>query len=185
VAGRLLAVIHTLRDGKRVRVRPIAPEDKERLLAGVARLSMRSRYLRFLAPVPTLSEAMLRHLTEIDHVNHIAWLATDPDAPGEPALGVARCLRSAEDPTVAEVAVAVADDFQSRGLGALLLETLARSAAEQGIATFRANVLRENDRVVHALAELGARGELEAGVLHVAMSVADVEAAARALRPPS
>jgi GNAT superfamily N-acetyltransferase len=171
-----------LRDGTRVRLRPVRPDDKERLAKGLERLSSRSRYLRFMGAVATLSEKTLRYLTEIDQANHLAWIALDPSSPGEPALGVARCVRVGEEPSVAEVAVAVADELQNRGLGSLLLELLAGSAREHGITTFRADVLRENLTVVHALQELGAAGKLEDGLLHVDMPVDEVLELARQWR---
>lgn len=168
-----------LRDGTPVRLRPIEPGDKGRLVDGLRRLSGRSRYYRFLGAVNELSEKTLRYLTEVDQRGHIAWIALDARTEGEPALGVARCVRVPDDPTVAEVAVAVADSHQSLGLGSLLLERVAAAASREGITTFRANVLRENAAVVHALQDLGATGNLEDGVLHVDMPVDDVEALAR------
>src|SRR5207247_221841 len=128
------------RDGSYVRVRPIRPEDRERLRVGLHQLSAASRYHRFLAALSELSAEQLRYLTEVDQVNHLAWIALDPALAGEPAVGVARCIRVPEDPAMAEVAVTVLDAYQGRGLGTLLLGLLSRSAAAQGIRTFRAYV---------------------------------------------
>jgi GNAT superfamily N-acetyltransferase len=171
-----------LRDGTLVRVRPVRPDDKGRLAEGFLRLSSRSRYHRFFGAVSSLSDALLRYLTELDQVDHIAWIAVDPATAGEPALGVARCVRAAGEPDVAEVAVVVGDPYQDRGLGSLLLERLAGSAAAQGVRTFRAFVLRENEAVVHALQELGIRSEVDEGVLHVDVPVEQVREIARAAR---
>jgi GNAT superfamily N-acetyltransferase len=172
----------TLRDGTRVRLRPIRPDDKQRLVEGLKRLSSRSRYFRFLGAINALTEKSLRYLTEVDQESHLAWIAVDPVAKGEPALGVVRCVRLEKEPRIAEVAVVVADDLQNRGLGSLLLEVLAGEAAKRGIETFRASVLHENTGVVHALQELGVRGHVERGLLHVDMAVEDVAKAARATR---
>ena len=79
-----------LRDGTPVRVRPIRPEDRERLQVGLHQLSAASRYHRFHATVSELSPEHLGYLTEVDQVNHLAWIALDPALPGEPAVGVAR-----------------------------------------------------------------------------------------------
>lgn len=54
-----------------------------------------------MGAVNELSSAQLRYLTEIDHVNHMAWIAVDPQVAGEPGLGVARYVRLEPDPTVA------------------------------------------------------------------------------------
>ncbi len=133
----------------------------------MSRLSPRSRYQRFLGATASLSERSLRYLTEIDHVDHLAWIAIDPATPEGRALGVARCVRDRADPSVAEVAVFVADEVAGRGLGSLLLHVLAESAAARGVATLRAAVLRDNANVVHALQELGVYGAVAGGVLHV------------------
>ena len=90
-------------------IRPIVPGDKALLKDEFARLSERSRYLRFMSAINDLSEAQLRYLTEIDYTNHMAWAAVDLRAPGELGIGVARCLRLESQPTVAEVGFAVMD----------------------------------------------------------------------------
>ncbi len=170
---------YVLRDGTRVRLRPIRADDKERLAQGVARLSSRSRYFRFLGAVASLTDTALRYLTEVDQASHIAWVAVEP-TPEERLLGVARCVRVAGEPLVAEVALVVADELQNHGLGSLLFEVLAREAARHGIATLRASVLRENTTVVHALQELGLRGAVEDGLLHVDVPLEEAAALAKA-----
>jgi GNAT superfamily N-acetyltransferase len=148
-------VFADLRDGTKVLVRPIQPEDKGLLLRGFEQLSELSRYRRFLAPVPKLSDAQLRYLTEVDHVDHEAIVAVDAGAP-ERGYGVARYVRLRDDPSVGEAAVTVIDEFQGRGLGTLLLVLLARAAIEHGIRRFRAFVLEENRPMRDLLVSLGA-----------------------------
>jgi RimJ/RimL family protein N-acetyltransferase len=161
-----------LRDGTRVRVRPIRPEDRDRLREGVHRLSAASRYHRFLAAVSELSEEQLRYLTEIDHVNHLALIAQDPAVPGEPAVGVARCIRLPANPGMAEVAVTVLDAYQGRGLGTLLLRLLSRAAVAQGIRTFRAYVDEDNEAMLRIFRDLGAQvGQADVGVCHLDIPV--------------
>ena len=65
-----LGVPITLRDGSRIRIRQGHRSDPDLLLRGFKRLSPESRYRRFLAPMPELSESMVRYLTEIDHHDH-------------------------------------------------------------------------------------------------------------------
>jgi GNAT superfamily N-acetyltransferase len=148
-----MAQRRVLRDGREVLVRPIRPADRQGLLEGFERLSPESRYRRFLAPMPTLGGAQLRYLTDVDHHDHEALLAIDPQTRN--GLGVARFVRSAEDPEVAEVAVAVADDWQGRGLGTALLQDLAGRAREEGIQRFSASVLAENSAVIELIFKLG------------------------------
>src|ERR1700730_6834344 len=112
----------TLRDGSLVEIRPLGPSDKRGLAAGFQRLSELSRYRRFLSPTAQLSDKQLRYLTDIDHHDHEALVAIDPAT--RDGLGVARYVRSRARPDEAEFAVAVADDWQQRGLGTALLRRL-------------------------------------------------------------
>ncbi len=146
----------TLRDGTRILVRPILPQDKDRLREGFTRLSRASRYRRFMTSLDTLSDQQLRYLTEIDYSDHMAWVALDPAQPAHPGLGVARYIRLPEDPTTAEAAVTVLDEQQGRGVGTTLLEALAESARAHGIRRFRGYVLAENAPMVEILQDLGA-----------------------------
>jgi len=161
-----------LRDGTRVLVRPIRPEDRDRLQAGLQQLSAASRYHRFHAAVSELSPEQLRYLTEVDQVNHLAWIALDPALPGEPAMGVARCIRLSPDSHTAEVAVTVLDAYQGRGLGTLLLGVLSLSAAAQDIRTFRAYVLEDNEAMLRIFRDLGAHVDcLDEGVYQLDIPV--------------
>jgi len=161
-----------LRDGARVLVRPIEPADRERLQAGLHQLSPMSRYHRFHAAVSELSAAQLRYLSEVDQVNHLAWIALDPALPGEPAVGVARCIRLPAAPHTAEVAVTVLDAYQGRGIGTLLLGVLTRAAAAQGIRTYRAYVEEDNDAMLRIFRDLGAHvGCLDLGVYQLDIPV--------------
>jgi hypothetical protein len=103
-----------LRDGSRVRLRPIAPDDKPLVAGAFDRLSEGARYRRFFHDVSELTPTMLAYLTEVDHIDHEATIAIDPSS-GH-ALGVARYVRLREDPEEAEVAFAVVDDWHGRGL---------------------------------------------------------------------
>jgi GNAT superfamily N-acetyltransferase len=151
----------SLRDATPVLIRPVTADDKDRLRTGFHRLSAQSRYRRFGATVSELSEQQLRYLTEIDYDRHMAWIALDPGTPGEPALGVARYVRLEDDPDVAEAAVVVADPYQGRGLGTILLGMLGVSATTSGIRAFRAYVLVENRLMLEILRELGGTVALE------------------------
>jgi len=134
-------------------VRPIRPTDKEGLIDGFERLGPDSRYRRFLSPVHSLGTRELQYLTEVDHHAHEALVAVDPRT-GQ-GLGVARYIRSPANPTVGEVAVAVADDWQGQGLGTVLLQALTARAREEGIERFSALVLAENEPMLELLRGLG------------------------------
>jgi GNAT superfamily N-acetyltransferase len=143
-----------LRDGSRVHMRQLRHSDRELLLRGFRRLTPESRYRRFLAPTPTLSEGTVRYLVEIDHRNHEALIALDEKH--NEGVGVARYVRDAARPNAAEVAVTVVDDWQGRGLGTLLLEGITMRAREAGVDTFTALMLLENGEMMDLLERLGA-----------------------------
>ena len=138
----------TLRDGSRLVIARITPDDAPRLAEGFARLSEESRRLRFLSTKPNLTQAELRYLTEVDGHDHEAIGAVDPET-GH-GVGIARFVRDVADPTRAEVAVTVADDWQGRGVGKLLLERLSDRARAHGITHFTALVAADN-RAMQAL----------------------------------
>ena len=140
-----------LADGYPVYVRPIRPEDREALVAAFERLSAESRYRRFFAPVARLRERELDYLTIVDHHDHEALMAFD-EATGE-AIGVARFVRT--EPTVAEPAIVVADDWQGRGLASHLLDALVDRAREEGVERFVAPVLADNTAAIRLLQRLG------------------------------
>jgi GNAT superfamily N-acetyltransferase len=131
-----------LRDGSTVLIRPVQSADASLLTDGFARLSARSRQLRFLGPKQGLSPAELRYFTEVDHHDHEALGALDHvDGRG---VGIARYVRDADDPQAAEIAVTVIDDWQGRGLGTELVAQLSERARCEGIRRFTALVAADN-----------------------------------------
>jgi GNAT superfamily N-acetyltransferase len=160
-----------LADGSLVEIRPLGPDDKDGLAAGFERLSELSRYRRFLSPTAKLSARQLAYLTEVDHHDHEALVAVDPST--RHGLGVARYVRSSENAQEAEFAVAVADDWQRRGLGTALVEHLAERALREGIVRFTALVLADNEPVAHMLERVGPveRRPVDAATVEVSMSI--------------
>ncbi len=138
-----------LRDGARIVLRPIRASDRDLLVAGFERLSAKSRYQRFLAPMDELPEPMVEYLTEVDHHDHEAVVAVDPVS-GR-GIGVARFVRLEDRPQVAEAAVTVSDDWQGRGVGTLLLAALAARAREEDVQTFTAILLAANHEMIEVL----------------------------------
>jgi GNAT superfamily N-acetyltransferase len=139
-----------LRDGALVTVRAIEAEDRAALAEGFEALSAESRYRRFFAAVTELTDGQLDYLTRVDHHNHEALLAlTDAGA----VVGVARYVRTG--PSEAEPAVVVADDWQGRGVGSVLLGALAERALDEGITHFDAIVLATNPNAIALLRRLG------------------------------
>jgi GNAT superfamily N-acetyltransferase len=142
-----------LRDGSVVRLRQGHRTDRELLRRGFDRLSAEGRYRRFLTATPALTDDMIRYLTEIDHHDHEAIIATEQES-GE-GVGVARYVRNPRRPDTAEVAVTVIDEWQGRGLGTLLLEALGERARAEGIRRFTAMMLASNQQMMEVLEALG------------------------------
>jgi protein lysine acetyltransferase len=134
--------VHVIIDGGlELLLRPLRPDDKRRIAQAFERLSPETRYRRFFAPLPRLSEQDLRYLTEVDHHDHEALAAVNPE--NGAIVGVARYVRS-DDPMEAEVAVVVGDPWQGRGVATALLQRLVARAREEGIDHFVALVMSDN-----------------------------------------
>ncbi len=142
-----------LRSGQRVLVRALRPDDGPGLAEAFEQLSETSRYRRFFAAKPHLSEQSLAYFTDVDHHDHEALVAVAPDS-GQ-LIGVARFIRDPREPDQAEVAVTVIDSWQRRGLGTVLLRELAQRAAEEGIGHFTAQILADNRPMLTLAHRLG------------------------------
>jgi len=112
-----------LRDDSEVMLRPLAPDDRERIRRAFDRLSPDSRYRRFFVSLRELSDGLLDVLTDVDH-DHEALVGVEPDS-GD-IVGVARYVRMPEQPERAEASVAVVDDWQGRGPGASVARAAGR-----------------------------------------------------------
>lgn len=147
---------------RRVLLRPIGPQDAEAEQAFVGSLSLATRHKRFHVGLRQLSPTMLRQMTEIDHRDHVALVAEvladgpDPVLPPPRIVADARYVRLRERPDEAEFAIAVADDWQSLGLGRTLMDRLASHASRQGIRALVGDVLPENRRMLVLMRGLGA-----------------------------
>jgi RimJ/RimL family protein N-acetyltransferase len=150
-----------LRDGTRACIRALVPEDRELIAAAFERLSPRSRFMRFLSPIPRLSKGLLDRLVDVDHEHHVALAAI---ADGR-LIGVARYVVSREDPDQADFAITVIDAHQGRGLGRALTETLASLAAARGLSRFTLDVHPENRVMLRLAASIGARLRFRDGLL--------------------
>jgi acyl-CoA synthetase (NDP forming)/ribosomal protein S18 acetylase RimI-like enzyme len=156
-----------LRDGSTAHLRPITPDDGDALVAFYSRVSEQSKYFRFFAPYPVLSERDVERFTHVDHVKRVAFVVTRADD----IVAVGR-YDALDDPE-AEVAFLVQDDYQGRGLGQLLLEHLAEAGRERGFERFVAEVLPENTRMIQVFRDQGYAvcDDFEDGVLRLEFSI--------------
>lgn len=178
-----------LNDGTRVRFRPIRPDDKHWLELGMAQMSPESRYRRFFSPLDHLTDEQLAYFTEVDQVQHVAWVATLPDEIGEPAVAVARFVRLPGDHDAAEAAVTVIDPYQGRGIGRAILLVLSEAAITLGVKRFSMFVLGQNEGMLSLLRDAGAvQDSVHDGVyeMHVVLPATpeelDTSAAPRVLK---
>lgn len=141
----------TLGDGTPLHLRPIRPDDQERLISFHDRLSERTAYQRFFNVVKHLPRAWAHVLTNVDYRRRLALVAEHGDGPSRTLVGVARydCIDQSD---TAEIAFVIQDDWQNRGLGTILLDALLTAAAARGILRFRAYVLASNARMLDLLA---------------------------------
>ena len=160
----------TLADGARLRVRPIDPADRGPLADAFERLSGRSRHQRFLAPKARLTTRELEYLTDVDHVTHEALVAID-ETTGQ-IVGVGRYATGHGGGGVADLALAVADAWQRRGIGHALAVRLLERARANGITRLTGTTLADNLRARSLLDRLGFRVcSAGGGVLDLALDV--------------
>ncbi len=164
-----------LRDGQVAHLRPIADDDEQLLVDFYAQVSAESKYLRFFAPMPTLSERDVQRFTHVDHTDRVAFVLTVANK----MIAVGRFDRIPPPPrpspdapvplVEAEVAFLVQDAHQGRGIAQLLLEHLAQAGRERGIERFVAEVLPENQRMIQIFRDAGYKvaGGFEDGVMRL------------------
>ena len=160
-----------LRDGATAHIRPIVPDDAELLVAFYGRVSERSKYFRFFAPYPRLSDRDVARFTQVDYSGRLALIVS---VAGE-MIAVGRYEQTSS--SAAEVAFLVEDRHQGRGLGQLLLEHLAQAAREHGITRFTAEVLPDNRKMMSVFTEAGyhVARQFEDGVVGVVFDIAPTD----------
>ncbi len=155
-----------LADGRRLWVRPVAPQDAPAEQAFVRALSPASRYRRFHVGLRELPASTLAQMTQVDQRAHVAFVAESEGT----IVADLRYVRRGDG--TAEFALAVADDWQRQGIGYRLLSRLARHAACHGVRTLVGEVLADNAPMIRLLQSRGAHFALredEPGLLEAAL----------------
>jgi RimJ/RimL family protein N-acetyltransferase len=161
----------TLKDGARVRIRPVLPEDEPRLVTLYGRLSRDTAYQRFFTVMKRLPPDWAYYFANVDYRRRMA-LVVERDLEWRPELiGVARYESSDEEDT-AEIALVVQDYWQGKGLGTILLEEILRAGEANGIRRFRAYALADNHRILAMLSRLTdvQQRKIEQGVVNILLT---------------
>ena len=149
------SAIETLRDGRRVEIRALRPEDRSALAAAVDRASTQSLYRRFFAVKRFFTERETDFFVNVDFVDHVALVAV-VDEDGQAAIvGSSRYVLV--QPGKAEVAFAVIDAYQGQGVGSALMRHLAAISREAGLQQLVADVLPENIPMLRLFQKCGCR----------------------------
>ncbi len=161
-----------LRDGARVLLRPIRLDDTDRWLAFVRRLSLRSLYLRF-HNLPKLNEEDAIRFCTVDYHNTFAIVAEIRKGNVREIVAIGRYYLLPNKHS-AEVAFAIEDRYQGRGIGTKLVESLANVAREKKITIFEADVMAENKEMLTVFRDYGFHlaSELDGGVYHITFRIA-------------
>ena len=150
---RFTPVEVTLRNGRRVRVREIRPDDRDEVQQAFARLSSESRYMRFMSFLKELPPRMLDSVVDVQREHGLAVVA-EIDAPdGTDIVGGARYIE--ETGKTCEFAVTVADDWQRAGLASRLLRELIAAARARGLQRMEGFVLAANSPMLGLARRLG------------------------------
>jgi RimJ/RimL family protein N-acetyltransferase len=144
----------TLRDGRRVRIRAIRPDDRDEVVQAFDRLSRESRYTRFMSPLLQVPATVLERTLQLQDAHELGLVA-EIDAPdGIDIVAGARyyVLPGGER---CEFAVTVADRWQGAGLASRLLRALIQGAGARGLKHMEGFVLAENARMLALARRLG------------------------------
>lgn len=176
-----------LRDGGTALVRPITPDDAGRLVSFYEQVSDESKYYRFFAPYPRLSDRDVRRFTHHDYVDRVGLAVTV----GGEFLGTVRydriddLGRPASVPAdLAEVAFLVQDAHQGRGIASTLLEHIAACARERGVTRFTAEVMPANNKMIKVFTDFGysQQRSFEDGSVHLNLDLEPTEKSLAVMR---
>ncbi|KAB0269140.1 GNAT family N-acetyltransferase [Microvirga brassicacearum] len=160
-----------LRDGGVVEIRALKPEDRADLLAAIGRASQQSLYRRFFAFKRGFTEQEVDFYVNVDFISHVALVALLEESGHPVIVGGARYI--VMQLGKAEIAFAVDDEHQGKGIGAGLMRHLAAIARESGLTELIADVLPENAAMlkVFETSKLGVKITREPGVIHIVLQI--------------
>jgi RimJ/RimL family protein N-acetyltransferase len=180
--AREFSVGDVLKDGTRVAIRAVRPEDRKRFLEAFRLLEKDSLYTRFFSPRDDLTDAELDRAVNVDFVREVALVVTTETAQGETIIAAGRYIASEAPNTErsAELAFMVEEDYHGRGIASRLLGHLAALALGQNLRHFEADVLSQNSAMIAVFKRSGfpMRQRRDGGVVHVTLELAANESTA-------
>ncbi|MGB8628954.1 MAG: GNAT family N-acetyltransferase [Xanthobacteraceae bacterium] len=165
------SVVETLRNERRLEIRALRPDDRDRLIEAVDYASPQSLHRRFFGAKRSFTEKEIRFFVNVDFIDHVALVAI-AEEDGHPAIvGGGRYVVTA--PGTAEVAFMVVDKYQGQGIGAALMRHLTLIAREAGLRELTAEVLPSNKAMLRVFERSGLRlsTQREAGSTHVTLQL--------------
>lgn len=133
-----------VKDNELVYIRLLQPSDRETLEEAFRKLSNETKRLRFFQVNETLSEKELDYLLNLDNSNHVAYCAYIMENNVPKGIGVVRYIRSVKNPSIAEIAITIIDEYQGEGIGKELIKRITEHAKKEGITTYVANAFYFN-----------------------------------------
>lgn len=144
-------------EGAPVRLRPMRPDDEDALRHAISQLSNRSRYLRFFNGAATLPDYVVHRLSNVDGVEHVAWVAIDETQADKPIIGAVHAQRGSKDEPRGDFSIGLLDAWHSKGIARVLIALLAADARKAGFEELIADVLWENKKGRALMGAIGAR----------------------------
>ena len=169
-AAKYLA-IEALRDGRRIEIRALRPEDRDGMLAAFRRASAQSLHRRFFSARSDFTDKEIAFFLNVDFVVHVALVAVAKEGGKSGIVGGGRYF--VVEPGRAEIAFAVIDQYQGQGIGAALMRHLVTLAREAGLKELIAEVLPENVPMLQVLKKSGLPMMIKpvAEVVHVTLQL--------------
>ncbi len=167
-AAAAYSALEALRNGRRLEIRALRPEDRDEFAAAASRLSHDSLYRRFFSAKRHFSAEERSFFVDVDFIKHVALIALVEEGDGRPVIiGGARYVVT--QPRMAEVAFAVLDQYQGLGIGARLMRHLAAIARKAGLRELTAEVLPHNKAMLKVFENSGLHVGMkrESGTVHV------------------
>jgi acetyltransferase len=142
-------------DGAEFLIRPIRPADADRERDFIAALSAESSYNRFMHVMREASPSFVRQMVTVDYDRTMAFIALVGEGNAQKIIGIARYAAKVDEKCDCEFAVAVADEWQSRGVGTALMRLLFDYCRSQGFIRTHGIIFASNAHMVELAHDLG------------------------------